>query len=167
MGVINRFLAKCAFFFPGGHSLRPSIHRWRGVRLGRNTWISQFVYLDELYPEAISIGHNCTLGLRTSVFSHLHWGSRQESGQFKNVVIEDNVFIGPHCVIMPGVRIGEGAVIKAGSIVTRNVPPRVFWGDDGGGPLAAITVPLTPESSYEEFVKGLRPLRKRVSEPRG
>jgi len=39
----------------------------------------------------------------------------------KPVVIEDNVWVGSNCVIMPGIRIGTGAVVGAGSVVTKNV----------------------------------------------
>ena len=38
------------------------------------------------------------------------------------VVLEDEVWIGSHVVILPGVRIGHGAVIGAGSVVTRSIP---------------------------------------------
>ena len=44
------------------------------------------------------------------------------------VVIEDNVWIGGNVVILPGVTIGEGAVIAAGSVVNRDIPPRVVAG---------------------------------------
>ena len=40
------------------------------------------------------------------------------------VIIEDDVWIGPNATILKGVRIGSGAWIEAGSLVTRNVPPR-------------------------------------------
>ena len=40
------------------------------------------------------------------------------------VVIEDDVWIGPNAAILKGVRIGAGAWIEAGSLVTRDVPPR-------------------------------------------
>ncbi len=40
------------------------------------------------------------------------------------VIIEDGVWIGPNATILKGVRIGEGAFIEAGSLVTRDVPPR-------------------------------------------
>lgn len=155
--LINGLFCRLAMFSPGGYTLRPWLHRSRGVKLGKNVWISQLIYLDELYPEGVTIGDNCTLGLRTSVFAHFHWGPRAADG-FKPVVIESNVFIGPHCVILPGVHIGEGAVIKAGSVVARNVPSRVFWGEPNGRPLAKLTVPLTPETSYEEFMRGFKPL---------
>ena len=41
----------------------------------------------------------------------------------KAVVIEDNVWIGPNATILKGVRIGSGAIIEAGSLITRDVPP--------------------------------------------
>ena len=126
--------------------------------MGREVWIGQHVYLDEMYPEAITIGDNCTIGLRATVFAHFHFGPKRENEGCKPVVLEDSVFVGPHCVILPGVRIGAGAVIKAGSVVTRNVPPRVFWGDAGGGPLAIATVPLTRSTTYAQFIEGLEPL---------
>ena len=41
---------------PGGGTLRPWLHRCRGVKIGKNVWISQYVYIDELHPEAVFIG---------------------------------------------------------------------------------------------------------------
>jgi len=157
----NRVLHKLSVMLPGGYTIRPSLHRLRGAKIGKNVWISQYVYLDELHPEAITIGDNCTVGLRTSIFTHLYWGPRKSDHDYSEVVIEKNVFIGPHCLVLPGVRIGEGAVIKGGSVLTRNVPPFTFWGPAPDGPLAHVTVPLTPEFTYQEFVRGLRPIRKR------
>jgi hypothetical protein len=116
------------------------------------------VYLDELYPEAISIGENSTIGIRSSVFTHFHWGPRKIAGGCKAVVIGPNVFVGPHCVILPGVHIGEGAVVKAGSVLSNNVPPGVFWGQPPGRALGLATVPLTANGSYDDFIRGLRPL---------
>jgi len=157
---INRFIHKIAFICPGGRSIRPWLHRIRGVHIGRNVWIAQFVYIDELHPENLTIGENSTIGLRTSIFTHFYWGPQKENNHGQ-VVIEKNVFVGPHCVILPNVRIGEGSVIKAGTVVTRDVPPHTFWGVPQAETLGRVTVPLTDEYSYEEFVKGLRPLRKK------
>jgi carbonic anhydrase/acetyltransferase-like protein (isoleucine patch superfamily) len=70
------------------------------------------------------------------------------------------VFIGPHCVILPNVRIGRGAVVQAGSVVSANVPPGVLWGPSASGPLAAATVPLTSAAGYDGFLRGLKPMPK-------
>ena len=44
----------------------------------------------------------------------------------KEVIIEDNVWIGEQVIVLPGVQIGYGAIIGAGSLVTRNVPPNTI-----------------------------------------
>ena len=141
--------------------MRPWLHRKRGVKLGKNIWISQYVYIDEIHPETITVGDNCTIGMRTSIINHLYWGPRRKDNPSK-VTIENDVFIGPHCVILPNVHIGAGAVIQAGSVVNRNVPPNMLWGPQATGPLARASVPLTPEHSYEEFISGLKPVRRSV-----
>jgi len=159
--LFSRLLHKAAFILPGGYSFRPWIHRLRGAHIGKDVWISQYVYLDELHPEGVIINDNCTIGLRTSLITHLYWGKRKAAGGYKEIVIEKNAYIGAHCVILPGSRIGEGAVIKGGTTVTGHVPPFTFWGLPNPGPLARITVPLTREHAYEDFVRGLRPIIKK------
>jgi tetrahydrodipicolinate N-succinyltransferase len=77
------------------------------------------------------------------------------------VVIEKDAFIGPHCLIMPGVTVGEGAVVKGGTVLTSNVPPFTLWGYPNPEPLAKVSVPLTPGNSYEEFFSGLKPIKKK------
>lgn len=156
--LIGRLLHKLAYFVPGGYSLRPWLHKIRGTRIGKGVWISQLVYIDELYPEAVTIGENSTIGLRTSIFTHFHWGERKVGG-YSEVVIGKNVFIGPHCLILPNVHIGDGSVIKGGTVVTKDVPPNTFFGAPPAVALGKVTVPLTPEHDYKEFIRGLRPVR--------
>jgi acetyltransferase-like isoleucine patch superfamily enzyme len=162
INLLARIAAKVAFIAPGGSSVRPWLHRFRGATIGRDVWISQFVYIDELHPEDVFIGDNCTIGLRTSIFTHFYWGPRRPSGQGK-VIIEEDVFIGPHCVILPNVRIGAGSVIKAGSVVSRSIPRRTFVGAPAIEALGEVTVPLTRQHSYEEFARGIRLKRPATS----
>ena len=75
--LIGRLLHKLAFVLPGGGSLRPWLHGSRGVQIGKNVWISQLVYIDELHPGDVEIGDNCTIGYRTSIFTHFYWGRRR------------------------------------------------------------------------------------------
>ncbi len=158
--IKSRFLHKLASHSPFGNTLRPALHRARGVKIGKNVWISKYVYIDENHPECISIGDNSTIGLRTSIFAHTYFGLPRKENPDK-IVIGKNVYIGPHCLILPNVIIGDGAVIKGGTVVTRNVPPNTMWGIPPAELLAKVNIPLTPETSYDEFLKGLRPLRKR------
>lgn len=153
--ILASLLNRLAFICPGGYTLRPAIQRLRGVVMGRSVWLGLYVYIDDLHPSALSIGNNCSIGLRTSILTHFYWGPRRPTSNGK-VVIEDNVFIGPHCVILPNVRIGEGAVITAGTVVSRNVPPHTYWGVPPAQGLAELTVPLTAEHTFAEFLRGMK-----------
>lgn len=159
--VLQRLLQKLAYGSPGGGSIRPWLHRLRGVRVGKGVWIGQQVYIDDLHPDAVTLEEHCTIGMRTSIFTHFYWGPRRSKEHAGPVVIEANAYIGPHCVILPNVRIGRGAVIKAGTVVSRNVPAATLWGAPVGEPLARVTVPLISERGYDEFLRGLRPLSER------
>ena len=156
--IIGRILHKLAYVAPGGYFLRPWLHKARGCTIGKRVWISQFVYIDELHPEGVTIGENSTIGFRTSIFSHFYWGVRRKN-EYGKVVIGKDVFIGPHCLILPNVQIGDGSVIKGGTAVTNDVPPHTFFGTPPAIALGNVTVPLTPEHEYKDFIRGLRPIR--------
>jgi heptaprenylglycerol acetyltransferase len=155
--IAGTALHRLAMICPGGTNVRPRLHRWRGADIGANVWIGLHVYIDDLHPEALSIGDNCTIGIRTSILTHFYWGPRRERTTGK-VTIGRDVFVGPHCVILPNVTIGEGSVIQAGSVISRSVPPGTLWGPPPAGPLGTVTVPLTATHGYGAFLKGLRPL---------
>jgi acetyltransferase-like isoleucine patch superfamily enzyme len=157
--IFQRILRRIAFTAPGGYSIRPSIHRLRGVKIGNDVWISQYVYIDELHPESISIGDNTTIGIGTSIISHFYWGPKKKD--FKgNVVIGRDVFIGPHCVILPNVTIGDCSVIQAGTVVSRDVPSGTLWGAAKSKAIAKVTTPLTHHFSYSKFIRGLKSLHQ-------
>ena len=79
---------------------------------------------------SITIGNNVLIGsgcLITDTDSHpLNWQERKEQQNDKTacapIVIEDDVFIGARSIVLKGVTIGKGAVIGAGSVVSRDVP---------------------------------------------
>ena len=87
--------------------------------LGTNCWIGR----------GSSIGANVMMGADVIVFTRNHETSRtdipmleQGYADYQPVVIEDDVWIGARVIILPGVHIGKGAVIGAGSVVPRDVP---------------------------------------------
>jgi acetyltransferase-like isoleucine patch superfamily enzyme len=80
--------------------------------------------------ESITIGNCVAIGANTTIidtdFHPLDARWRQEhpaDARTAPIVIEDDVFVGMHCLILKGVRLGQGCVIGAGSVVTRDVPP--------------------------------------------
>ena len=55
------------------------------------------------------------------------------------VVIEDDVWLGAHVVVLPGITVGAGSIVGAGSVVTRDVPPGVVVGGVPARVLRRIT----------------------------
>jgi serine acetyltransferase len=51
------------------------------------------------------------------------------------VVLEERAYVGACCVLLPGVRVGRGAIVAAGSVVHRDIPPGEVW---GGAPVGRI-----------------------------
>ncbi len=157
---MKRLLGKIAMVAPGGDSIRPWLHKMRGVQIGNNVWISQYVYIDEIHPENVVIEDNVVIGLRCSIFSHFYLGRYSRDRKVGKVVIEKDAFIGPHCTILEGVTIGAGSVVTAGSVVSKNVPRGILYGPSPSGPLARITHPLVEggKVNYENFLFGLKKL---------
>lgn len=94
------------------------------IEIGEHTFIN---YGSSIAARAsVKIGSHCHLGHYLFVMDNdQHDVVRHtEVPRSAPVIIEDNVWIGSKVVILPGVRIGTRAVIGAGSIVTRDVPPR-------------------------------------------
>lgn len=93
--------------------------------------------------ERIEIGSKCLIAANTQIFDNSGHDLSFENvanrlntkGQTKPVVIEDSVWIGANCIILPGVRIGKGSVIAAGAVVTKDVPPMSLA---GGNPARVI-----------------------------
>ena len=115
---------------------------------GKNVWIGNKCEFGN--PQNIYLDDDTYIGEKTCIFAQgkveIHKGSIladridirtanhyydgddlnmipfDEKVNIKSVTIRENVWIGSHCLILPGVEIGEGAIIAAGSVVTKNIP---------------------------------------------
>jgi serine acetyltransferase len=157
--VSNRVLHVLARFLPGATSLRPFLHRLRGVKVAKGVFIGDEVYLDNEYPEAIELREGALIGLRSTIVAHTRGAGRVVIG--KNAVLGAGTLI--TCSGGQSLEIGEGAVLGAGSVVANSIPPFTLCGSPRAKVLATVTVPFTLETSYQEFLRGLRPLRNSSS----
>lgn len=73
--------------------------------------------------EYIKIGDHVQIANNVVIVDHNH-NYTQSGFVSKRVIIEDDVWIGANAVLLPGVTIGKGAVIAAGSVVNKDVDPR-------------------------------------------
>ena len=154
-GMRNRICQHLARIMPGARSLRVSLHRARGVHIGKDVWIGYDVILDTSRPHLITIEDRASLSMRVTVIAHF----RETQG----VKIEQDAFIGPGAIILPNVTIGRGAVVTAGSVVTQSVPPMTVVQGNPAVPIAQCGVPLSStEVSLKEFSRRLRPLSKKA-----
>lgn len=104
------------------------------LNIGNNSVINFGCYLDN--RRGIYIGNNVGIAHNTKIYT---LGHNIESPYFETkgapVYINDNVFIFSNTLIMPGVTIHEGAIILAGSVITKDVPPYTIV---GGNPAKII-----------------------------
>jgi acetyltransferase-like isoleucine patch superfamily enzyme len=150
----NRFLHLLARFLPGATSVRPFLHRLRGVRIHGKVFIGEDVYLENEHPECVEIHDEAIIGIRSMIIAHT-----RGTGE---IIIERQAVLGAGCILICAVNqklvIGQGSVIGAGSVVSRSVPEQTLCSGPKAQLLAKVTVPLTVEANYDAFVSGLRPL---------
>ncbi len=92
----------------------------KGLTIGKNTVINSKCRLDS--RGGLVIGDNVSISEEVIILTADHdMDSPNFEGRNKNVIIDDYVWIGTRAMILPGVSIGKGAVIAAGSVVTKNV----------------------------------------------
>lgn len=103
-----------------------------GLKVGEQTSFALMVMLDVMFPEKISVGRNTVIGYNTTILAHEYLIKEYRLGP---VVIGSEVMIGANTTILPGVTIGDGSIVSAGTLVHKDVPPGYFV---GGNPMRVI-----------------------------
>jgi serine acetyltransferase len=154
--IMNRILHLIARFAPGATTLRPLLHKKRGVIIRGRVFIGEEVYLENEHPECIEIDEEAQIALRTTLVAHFRGTGKIRIGKM--------AWIGSGCTIAAGpnqvLSIGEASVIGAGSVVTKDVPPYTFVAGVPAKLIARVTVPMTMETDMDVFRAGLRPLNR-------
>jgi len=108
-----------------GFALFPPFH----TDFGMNITIGEGVFINSgcTFQDqgGIFIGDGCLIGHQVSIatINHDLDPGNRGSMTFRPVTIGKNVWIGDHASILPGVTIGDGSVIAAGAVVTKDIPP--------------------------------------------
>jgi maltose O-acetyltransferase len=76
--------------------------------------------------DRVNIGHDCLILTADRALD----GPQRRAGSpsYKSILIENGVWIASRVVLLPGVSVGEGAVVAAGAVVTKDVPPHTLVG---------------------------------------
>ena len=100
----------------------------KNISIGNNCVVNKNVLLDGRGGQLI-IGNNVDIAQETNIWTLEHDVHSDFHTSFgEDVVIEDYVWIASRCTILPGVRIGKGAVIASNSVVTKDVEPMSIVG---------------------------------------
>ena len=106
--------------------LRVKVHRWRGVKIGKNVMIGPQVVIDDVYPNFVVIEDGVSLAANDYILTHskpLEYHRFLTESYVAPVIIKKNAWIAINVTILPGVTVGEGSIVAAGSVVTKDVPP--------------------------------------------
>jgi galactoside O-acetyltransferase len=121
-------------------SLRVKMYRRAGIKIGEPSVFGSHIFLDVMFSD-ITIGDDVILAGYDYVLSHSNVlrGYKEDEGGVKRTVIKNGARISINVTILAGVTIGENAVVGAGAVVTRDIPPNCL----------AVGVPAKPVKFYK------------------
>lgn len=114
-----------SIYFPSNPETHGSLTVGNQSFIGRNTMLGLF--------DSITIGENVQIAPYCFIIAGNHRFDRRdipisEQGHtVAPIAIEDDVWIGAHVTVLPGITIGEGAIIGASSVVNRDIPAYQIW----------------------------------------
>jgi len=109
IGKISTLHMGCKFFNP------------KGIIIGEDSIVGDRVFLDG--RDKLNVGNHVDIASEVMIYNSEHnINDPKFAAVTSPVTIEDYVFIGPRAIVLPGVKIGKGAVIAAGCVVTKDVP---------------------------------------------
>ena len=129
--TLNSIIIQIARYAPW-LGLKRWLYRRLGTTIGDHVSVGLMVMFDIFFPQDITIGDNTIIGYHSTILCHEFLRHEWRRGP---VVIGRDVMIGANTTILPGVIIGDGATVAAGSLVNRDVPAGAVV---GGVPIRLI-----------------------------
>lgn len=127
--LFRLFLNFLAKKLPVSGYTRLKIYRCMGVNIEKGNGRCGIVCFDTIHPEDIHIGKGCEIVDGCTILSHFYdvvdmTAHRHYRGK---IIIGRNVYIGTNTIIVKPVTVGDGAIIGAGSVVNKDIPPYQVW----------------------------------------
>jgi acetyltransferase-like isoleucine patch superfamily enzyme len=104
------------------------------IQVGAGTWIGQYNNLRASGNADVVIGKQCLISQFCTLVGTNHLKDRDKpiiaqgaDPTRRGVILEDDVWLGAGVTILPGVRVGQGAIVAAGAVVSRDVPAYAIW----------------------------------------
>jgi len=107
------------FFFSMPSSIRPTLLRLIGAHVGNNVFIGRYCIIDDNFPELLTLEDDVIISYGCMIF--MHDRSRTDA-VLGPVVLKKGAYLGFGAKVLPGITIGENAIVGAGAVVTKDVP---------------------------------------------
>jgi heptaprenylglycerol acetyltransferase len=101
---------------------RRFLFRLTGITIGRGGFIGMGGYMEDYLPENVLLEDDVTVSFGVTFIAHGYKRGVTE-GSDKTIILRERCYVGAGSIILPCVEIGSRAVIGAGSVVTKDVPP--------------------------------------------
>lgn len=101
-------------------------HRQAEIEIGSHTYIGPYTCLS---GDSIKIGKDCLIASHSGIYANNHIFAdperliREQGSSYRGIVIEDDCWLGTGVRVVDGVTIGQGSVVGAGAVVTKDIPP--------------------------------------------
>jgi acetyltransferase-like isoleucine patch superfamily enzyme len=119
--------------------VRLEVYQGATLFIGKGTYFNRNVQV--VVAESVVIGRGVKVGWDVVIMDTDLHGHSGEPARAKPVVIEDDVWIGCRALILKGVRVGKGAIIAAGAIVTKDVPAMAVVASPSASVIFSVTAP--------------------------
>ncbi len=100
---------------------RRFLFRLSGITIGRGGFIGMNGYMEDYRPENVRIEDKVTISFGVTFIAHGQ--KRNMKNEEKVIILRSGCYIGATAVILPGVEVGERAIVGASAVVTKSVPP--------------------------------------------
>ena len=121
----DHWLGNWAMHAPWG-GVRKWLQRQRGVKIGKNVHWGTNVIVDNTFPNFVVIEDGVSVSGNDYFLAHakpLKYHARCAESFVAPVIVRKHAWIAINVTVLPGVEIGEGAIVSAGSVVSKDVPP--------------------------------------------
>jgi acetyltransferase-like isoleucine patch superfamily enzyme len=126
----KRWLHVIARYAPLPPAARASLHRRRGVAVGRRVFIGTEVFIDDAVPSSVTLEDDVTVIAQTTILGHTYYPRHfhrllgdESTRAGLRTTIRRGAYLGLRSTILAGVTVGEYAIVAAGAVVTEDVPP--------------------------------------------
>lgn len=144
--------------------VRKWLQRKRGVKIGKNVHWGTHIVVDYPYPNFVIIEDGASISGNDYLLAHckpLEYHFDCSESYVAPVIVHKNAWIAINVTILPGVEIGEGSIISAGSVVSKSIPPFTVANGNPAKVVADIAELVRKNYTPEEFERLLLERKKK------